>query len=203
MIPVADLVFGGGILIIVMLVHATGLRLVGDHVSRRVDSILRRPSLWHADLLMGSIVFLLLALHVFEIFVWSCALVFSGLIPNWHDAGFFAGNTYTTIGYGDFVLSAEWEMVAPIMAISGLFTFGWSGSVLVDYVRRIHKIRDAVHAKKPKGHSATGNPTVNSAPGSQLRTCTRPHRAGQLLDQREADAGAHRFARQFAFGAIE
>ena len=97
---------------------------------------------------MGSIIFLLLALHVFEIFVWSCALVVSGLIPNWHDAGFFAGNTYTTIGYGNFVLSAEWEMVAPIMAISGLFTFGWSGSVLVDYVRRIQQIRDAAHAKK-------------------------------------------------------
>ncbi len=147
-IPVADLVFGGSFLIVVMLVHAAGLRLVGDHVSKRVHSILQRPSLWHADLLMGSIIFLLLALHMFEIFVWSAALVFSGLIPNWHDAGFFAGNTYTTIGYGAFVLSATWEMVAPIMAISGLFTFGWSGSVLVDYVRRIQQIRDAVHAKK-------------------------------------------------------
>jgi hypothetical protein len=147
-IPVADLVFGGSLLIVVMLVHATGLRLIGDYVSRRVDSIVRHPSLWHADLLMGSIISLLLALHVFEIFVWSSALVVSGLIPNWHDAGFFAGNTYTTIGYGNFVLSAEWEMVAPIMAISGLFTFGWSGSVLVDYVRRIQQIRDAAHDLK-------------------------------------------------------
>jgi hypothetical protein len=147
-IPLADLAFGGGVLMIVMLVHAIGLRVLGDHVSRRVHSVLRRPSLWHADLLMGSIIFLLLALHLFEIFVWSSALVFSGLIPNWHDAGFFAGNTYTTIGYGNFVLTSQWEMVAPIMAISGLFTFGWSGSVLVDYVRRIQQIRDAARARK-------------------------------------------------------
>ncbi len=147
-IPLADLVFGGGVLMIVMLVHALGLRVLGDHVSRRVHSVLRRPSLWHADLLMGSIIFLLLTLHLFEIFVWSAALVFSGLIPNWHEAGFFAGNTYTTIGYGNFVLASAWEMVAPIMAISGLFTFGWSGSVLVDYVRRIQQIRDAAYARK-------------------------------------------------------
>jgi len=147
-IPVADLVFGGGILIVVMLVHAMGLRLVSDHVSRRVQSILQRPSMWHAELLMGSIILLLLALHLFEIFVWSWALVFSGLIPNWHDAGFFAGNTYTTIGYGTFALTTKWEMVAPIMAISGLFTFGWSGSVLVDYVRRIQQIRDAARERK-------------------------------------------------------
>jgi hypothetical protein len=147
-IPLADLAFGGGVLMLVMLVHALGLRVLGDHVSKRVHSVLRRPSLWHADLLMGSIIFLLLTLHLFEIFVWSAALVFSGLIPNWHEAGFFAGNTYTTIGYGNFVLASAWEMVAPIMAISGLFTFGWSGSVLVDYVRRIQQIRDAAYARK-------------------------------------------------------
>lgn len=145
-LPVADLVFGGGILVIVVLIHAAGLRAVGDHVSRRVDAIRARPTLWHADLLMSSIVFLLLALHLSEIFVWSAALVFSGLVPNWHNAGFFAGNTYTTIGYGTFLLPPGWEMVAPIMAISGLFAFGWTGSVLVDYVRRIHEIRDAAHA---------------------------------------------------------
>ena len=136
------------ILVLVVLIHAAGLRLVGDHVSRRVHSILTRPSLWHADLLMGSIIFLLLALHLFEIFVWSAALVFSGLVPDWHNAGFFAGNTYTTIGYGTFLLPSAWEMVAPIMAISGLFTFGWSGSVLVDYVRKVQQIRDAAHANK-------------------------------------------------------
>jgi hypothetical protein len=147
-IPVADLVFGGGVLIVVILVHATGLRWVGDYVTRRTLTILAHPTLWHADLLMGAIISLLLTLHLLEIFMWSAALVLSGLIPNWHNAGFFAGNTYTTIGYGNFLLRPEWEMVAPIMAISGLFTFGWSGSVLVDYVRRVHQIRDAAYAKK-------------------------------------------------------
>jgi hypothetical protein len=39
-------------------------------------------------------------------------------------------------------------MLAPIIAMSGLFTFGWSGSVLVDFVRRLNAIRDAVGASK-------------------------------------------------------
>jgi hypothetical protein len=30
--------------------------------------------------------------------------------------------------------------------MSGLFAFGWSGSVLVDFVRRINLLRDAVDA---------------------------------------------------------
>ena len=154
-VPVADLLFGGGVLILIIVLHATALRWIGSFLTRRVTSILKHPTLWHADLLMVSIIFQLLALHLFEIFIWAAALVFTGLIPNWHNAGFFAGNTYTTIGYGTFLLPPAWEMVAPIMAISGLFTFGWSGSVLVDYVRRVHEIREAARTHK---HGAANPP---------------------------------------------
>ena len=89
---------------------------------------------------------MLLALHVTEMVVWAAALVYSNLVADWRSAGFFAGNTYTTVGYGDFILPNGWRMLAPIIAMSGLFTFGWSGSVLVDFVQRINKIRDAAGA---------------------------------------------------------
>jgi hypothetical protein len=142
-LPAADLIFGSGMLILIILLHAAGVRMLTSHVTARVRSILARPTLWRADLLMSSTVFLLLALHMLELFVWAASLVYTNVVPNWRTAGFFAGNTYTTLGYGAFVLPPAWEMLAPIMAISGLFTFGWSGSVLVDYVRRCHLIRDA------------------------------------------------------------
>jgi hypothetical protein len=146
--PAADLLLGGAMLIFIVLVHAAGVRALTTHVLRRTQAILQRPSRWHADLLMASIVFILLALHVLEIILWAALLAKSGLVPDWRAAGFFAGNTYTTVGYGKFVLPDGWRMLAPIIAMSGLFTFGWSGSVLVDYVRRINTVRDAaVNAK--------------------------------------------------------
>jgi hypothetical protein len=39
-----------------------------------------------------------------------------------------------------------WKMLAPIIAISGLFTFGWTGSVLADLIGRCQKIKDAAAA---------------------------------------------------------
>jgi hypothetical protein len=148
--PAADLFLGGALLVFVVLVHAIGVRAVTTHVGRRSAAILQRPSKWRADLLMSSIVFMLLALHVVEMLIWTAALVYSDLVPNWRSAGFFAGNTYTTVGYGTFVLPNGWRMLAPIIAISGLFTFGWSGSVLVDFVRRINQLRDAADATRAK-----------------------------------------------------
>jgi hypothetical protein len=144
--PAADLFLGGGMLLLIMLVHATGVRSVTNHVLRRSTLILARPTRWRADLLMSGAVFWLLSLHVLEIVVWAGALVYSGLVHDWRAAGFFAGNTYTTVGYGNFILPYGWHMLAPIIAISGLFTFGWSGSVLVDLVGRCQKIKDAAAA---------------------------------------------------------
>lgn len=144
--PAADLFLGGAMLVFIILVHAAGVRSLTSHVIRRSAEIMRRPTLWRADLLMGGIVFMLLALHLTEMIIWAAALVYSNLVADWRTAGFFAGNTYTTVGYGSFVLPNGWRMLAPIIAMSGLFTFGWSGSVLVDFVQRINKIRDAAGA---------------------------------------------------------
>jgi hypothetical protein len=142
-IPAADLFFGGAMLLVIVIFHATGVRFVTNHVVRRSQIILQRPTAWRADLLMSGTVFMLLTLHLLEIVIWAAALVYSGLVPDWRTSGFFAGNTYTTVGYGAFVLPLGWHMLAPIIAISGLFTFGWSGSVLVDLVGRCQKIKDA------------------------------------------------------------
>ena len=81
--------------------------------------------------------------------------VYSNLVADWRTAGFFFFITYTTVGYGNFVLPNGWRMLAPIIAMSGLFTFGWSGSVLVDFVQRINKIRDAAGAARTR-HTDAG-----------------------------------------------
>ncbi len=52
--PAADLILGGAMLVFIILVHAAGVRSVISHVSRRLADITRRPALWRADLLMGG-----------------------------------------------------------------------------------------------------------------------------------------------------
>ena len=147
-LPTADLLFGGGMLIVILFIHATCIRFATNRLVRRSKTLLDHPRYWPADLLMGETVLLLLVVHLVEIFVWAAALVHSGLVADWRAAGFFAGNTYTTVGYGNEILPPGWRMVAPIIAISGLFTFGWTGSVLVELVGRCQKIKDAAIALK-------------------------------------------------------
>ena len=150
-LPAPDLLFGGGMLIVIMFIHAASIRFTTDQLLRRSGVIMSHPTRWRADLLMSGTVFVLLSVHLLEIFVWSAALVYSGLLADWRVAGFFAGNTYTTVGYGGDILPPGWRMIAPIIAISGLFTFGWTGSVLVDLIGRCQKIKDAAISRHSAG----------------------------------------------------
>jgi Ion channel len=147
--PAADFFVGGGMLLLIVLIHAAGMRTLTNTFERRIQPLAQRPSTWKPDVLMSGVVMLMLMLHLLEIFVWSAALVYGGLVDNWRVAGFFAANTYTTVGYGNFVLPDGWHMLAPIIAMSGLFTFGWTGSVLVEIVRRCQEAKGALLKHKP------------------------------------------------------
>lgn len=155
-VPAADLLFGGLMLAFIILLHATFVHHMTGHVARRSAAIMRQPARWRASLLICGVVFSLLALHSFEIWIWAAALVHSGLVAEWKAAGFFAASAFTTVGFGNDILPNEWRMLGPIIAISGLFTFGWSGSVLVDLVGRSQKITEAVElqAAGKSGNSA-------------------------------------------------
>jgi hypothetical protein len=151
--PLPDFVFGGGMLLLIVLIHAAGMRMLTDRFELRIQVLRQAKSTWRPDLLLGLVVTLMLLLHLLEIWVWAAALVYSGLVVNWRAAGFFAANTYTTVGYGNFLLPEGWHMLAPIIAMSGLFTFGWTGSVLVEIVRRCQEIKTAAYkAKLARSH---------------------------------------------------
>lgn len=149
-IPYADLLFGGGLLVAVVVLHGIGIRLITGHFRSRVRALSGRRTVGiRYDVLLGGVVFLLLLLHLAEIVVWTAALVNSGLASDWRLAAHFCANTYTTVGYGAPILPQAWSMVTPIIAMSGLFTFGWTGSVLVVYVGIIERTRTGIAGPPP------------------------------------------------------
>jgi hypothetical protein len=72
--PAADLLLGGGMVVLIMLVHAAGVRVVTHYVLHRSKVLLARPRAWRVDVLMSVTVFMLLGLHLLEMFGWTAAL---------------------------------------------------------------------------------------------------------------------------------
>ncbi len=117
------------------LIHGVGLHWILLQ-QRRGERRLRlgRPRLVAASFLFGWSVFLMLDLHILEIVIWAFALIHMGLIVHAYDAFYFCANGYTTLGMGKLDVGEHWRILSPIIGISGLFTFAWTTSSLVDVV---------------------------------------------------------------------
>lgn len=126
-IPLEVLLFGGVMLLIIVLIHGAGLDYIVALYKRKAERLLareRHPKL--AVYIFAAAILFMLLLHITEACIWGVVLNKSGLIASLRDSIYFSANTYTTIGYGKMILPESWRELSPIMAISGLFTFAWT-----------------------------------------------------------------------------
>jgi hypothetical protein len=139
--PMAALSIGAFMLVFLVLLHGTGLHSILVLRKRRERRLRAgRPLLIKGLFLFGSTIFLMLALHIAGFMLWAYALRLMGLIPHVYDAIYFCANAYTTLGYGNVDLGVHWRNISPIIGISGLFTFAWTTSALVDVVASHNKL---------------------------------------------------------------
>jgi hypothetical protein len=136
-------VFSVGIatLVFLTLLHAAGLYGANRHYTVLAQRLRdRHRHLLEGALLFGWVVLLFVMLHVLETFIWATVLYKLHLVPRFRDAFYFSANSYTTLGYGEVLLPASWRELSPLIAISGLFTFGFTTSALVDVVSENNRL---------------------------------------------------------------
>jgi hypothetical protein len=90
-----------------------------------------RPRL-HLMGVMAATASVLLAAHIFEVFVWSLVYWLLGVAPDAADLLDFAFVNYTTLGYGDVTPVRQWRLLGPMTAMNGVLMFGWSTAVLFE-----------------------------------------------------------------------
>ena len=55
---------------------------------------------------------------------------------------------YTTLGYGDIVMSPRWRLLGPLEAASGTLAFGWSTAVIVTVAIRLVRYRHLAQIRR-------------------------------------------------------
>jgi Ion channel len=155
--PIAAIGVGALMLVCIVLFHGTGLHhilLLHKRGERRV--LAGKPRRWELVVLFTWVVSLMLSLHLLEIIIWALALDHLGLMPRVHDAIYFCANAYTTEGYGNVDLERHWRNIGPIIAISGLFTFAWTTSLLVDVVATHRRLLALLEEERERNQAARG-----------------------------------------------
>ena len=135
---VSPLLFGGVMLILVMITHAIFTEAVAYIRNHRIEPLVASKRILNARLFLYLCFFLLLTAHLAEIGLWAYVLSLTGLVPDFHKALFFSGSTYTTLGYGSDIMPLDWNSVTMVIALSGMFSIAWTTSFLMGLIGLFH-----------------------------------------------------------------
>ena len=149
-----ELVLATLILVPVIVVHGWLLGRTSKIFSTHFALYTPATERWRVTVLVGLTITSLVFIHLLETLLWTVPLLSLGIIDNFRDAYYYVLEAYTTLGEGTLYLPDQWRLVGPVIAISGLFTFGWTASVLVYVMNQTGKL----HAERSKAAAQTAAP---------------------------------------------
>ena len=129
-----EILMGASLLIFIMIIHGFGMYFVMHKFESHRPAYISQKSMIKRQLSFGVLVAMMLMTHMVEILTWAFTLDLINAMPDLRTAFYFSGETYTTLGFGDVILPHEWRQLALLIAMSGLFSFGWTTGVLVSIV---------------------------------------------------------------------
>ncbi len=79
---------------------------------------------------------------ILESWIWALVYLYDPLVTVLTDmetAMYFSMVTFTTLGYGDVVLTGQGRSLATIQAANGVIIFGWTTALIYYYIQRVYK----------------------------------------------------------------
>lgn len=137
--PILEIILGLSLTLCTLVVHSIGMYLVMHRFELNWPRYLNEKSELRRQFYFGHLVMLMLLTHLSEILLIAVALLGIHAFPDLRTAFYFTGETYTTVGFGDVLLPTGWRQLALFIAMSGLFSFGWSTGVLVGIVGKTYE----------------------------------------------------------------
>ncbi|QYZ69939.1 hypothetical protein [Neotabrizicola shimadae] len=153
-----ELGLGMVVLIVVITFHGWAMARVNATFNRELIRLGDHTPEWRYSLLTAVGIALLTATHMIETLIWSVPILGFGILGNMRDAYYFVMESYTTLGASAIKLPEAWRLLGPVIAISGLFTFSWTGSVLVYIVTETARHQRDVGKKRAKAASNSPSP---------------------------------------------
>ena len=81
--------------------------------------------------------------HLTEIALWAALFVMCGEFKSIALAYYHSAVNYTTLGYGDLIMSPSWKLLGPLEAADGALMFGVSTAMIFAIAQRLMRAKFA------------------------------------------------------------
>ena len=137
------LAVGSAAVICTILIHALPL-------STTVNFIRREKKLGHLGVnfrkdmrIVVGLILLAFVAHLIEIALWAALFVVCGEFSDFATAYYHSAVNYTSLGYGDIIMSSTWKLLGPVETAIGMLLFGVSTAMIFAVIQRLVEARYA------------------------------------------------------------
>jgi hypothetical protein len=134
LIPLA---VGASAIVCTIFIHALTVSATVNFVRHERRRGRAGASVWISVAIVTLVVSFAFVAHLLEIAVWAVLFVICGEFPELGTAYYHSAVNYTTLGYGDVIMTPSWRLLGPLEAANGALMFGVSTAMIFAVIERL------------------------------------------------------------------
>jgi len=141
------LVIGCVMIASLVVVQATAITAILGLVRRQVPRGDTLAQWVHSVGVFTRALLLIVAAQLVQIAAWATLFVGCGEFDDFSTAFYHSAVNFTTLGYGDIVMSRAWGLLGPLEAVAGMLMFGVSTAVLFGVTQALIRLSEGHGAR--------------------------------------------------------
>ncbi len=105
----------------------------------RHDRLVRDQSFWSSLVVVKGVMLLLLLGNLAQMAIWALVFMFLGEFEQFSGAFYHSAVNFSTLGYGDIVMSEKHRLLGPLEAVNGVLMIGVTTAVLMSTLQDVIK----------------------------------------------------------------
>ena len=122
-------------------IHALPLSATVNFVRRKEKLGRAGVGFWMDTEIVARVILYALVAHLVEIAFWAVLFVICREFSDFDTAYYHSAVNYTSLGYGDIVMSPAWRLLGPLETANGMLLFGVSTAMIFAVIQRLFVAR--------------------------------------------------------------
>jgi hypothetical protein len=132
-------IFGIMLVLTTVIIHAFFLTGTFSLIEKISPKILKMSERFSFTIIMAIAVLTVFCGHIVEIWIWAAFYICLNEFNSFSEALYFSASAFTTVGYGDVILSEKWRLIGSFQAANGFMLFGWSTAFVFEIMSTLYK----------------------------------------------------------------
>ena len=131
------LALGLGVFVLTLCVQVVPTAILIRIATSKHPRGLTRPAFWANFVLFQMAAVLLLLAQLVDIALWALLYCLCGEFAEFEAAFYHSAVNFSSLGYGDIVMSARWRLLGPLEAMNGIVMFALSTALMFALLTRL------------------------------------------------------------------